>query len=1497
MNQRVTLLVLGILMLSYSPPMGHGDEIQVDGSEELSTGFERVEISPDPNSIRDLGEPTVHEGLEDVRQVIADTVIGIYTESGLIPRLSMDPGIAIPRSDLVMALVDGEVGLWDARVELSEIEGIEIRSTIPPSGFLIQGTEESLEALSMANSVVAIHYVPAGLLVHESLMQYTVGDEVQVEVIGWKNEQLIRQDDPGLGLKDTLSSAASRWLDDGWSPETGRYWGTLALDSLPSLLAHPSVAYVAPQPVLVIHNDQARSNMGINTVDNAFISELNGSGQIVAVGDSGLDGDHGDFTGRISGLTSVTPGDSSTADPSSGHGTHVACTVLGSGFRSNGGYQGIAPEADLYFQAMEDDDSGALYSYGINSMLNSAYNAGARIHTNSWGAGSGSGSYSTQSEDADDRTSTWDQYWSYDGMTVLFAAGNERDDGVSPPGTAKNVITIGGHKNRYSGSPDEMYYWSSRGPTDDGRIKPDLVAPGDYVRSCKAQEASDAQGSWDNTWYLEYSGTSMATPAAAGASALVREYLTEVIGRQAPQGALVKGLLILGAKDMGTRDIPNEDEGWGRLNLVDSLIADGEVAIFVDDRSRIRSGQTVEYNFDVTSSGHEFKAVLTWSDYPGSTSSSTQLRNDLDLELVSPTGQSFKGNVFTNGRSVTGGTKDSVNNVEVIALDSAAQGTWTLRVRDSQHGGSRTWQPFSLAVRGFNVNDLNPDPTFVAGSFDVSTPIPQVGEQVEISVSVKNLGAGTVSDLQVLSRVNSALLGEELVSLSPGETKEVSWVWTPGEEGEASFEFFIDPNNLVEELSESNNYIGEIVIVSAPGVRVSADSELITLSDPTSTTTTWDLTLTNTALFETNASISASSPIRMQDGTEFGWFQSFTSNTFNLMPTESVSVGMTMVHPAPPPPGTYSMTISGYDIENDIESELALIFDVPVLGDAEIQILNEQILVSPLLPTNTQISVMNGGNGAQSYDVELVSPAGWHLGLDDIGAFEGSSHGSTGTLQKDSNKIVDITINPPGAMIPAGSTYEAAIIVHSRVGSDSWTQDIVLVVDSVDEVSATPISGGIENQVSPDALLEIPISFNNMGNRDLELQPYMMAIPGGWAVSGALSTITVPAGQTESWTMSIQGNGVAVSGLLELRFATEDGFKIDWNRTLDVLSAASPRISFHQIDLPDGTSSDTILGVPAHPVGSPGFDLTWMVWNEGSGTWRPSTYLEVPNDEWSSTCTGPTSLSPGQSSTVSCLVTIPISEQAGSEPSITLVMSGEGIEIRDTQSLLVESAPRILWVLNSEPLAHEGYSATFRLDVTNTGNTDISHTLQIDAPSQWNAHVVDGVRIILAPGESRSVIVDFTPNNGNDGSLTLTMAEAEDMEGGVFEISVDVKPSVGGQDGLGSMLPIVILAVLAALAVGIGTFVYVRTDGKPSSILNNEKVNRAVQKIAPKVEEKVTSGIPCWLCSIDVTVGEAWACSSCGARYHKAGQVSGCDIMNSGRCMHCDAESEHLVEA
>jgi|TARA_B100000959_G_scaffold58770_1_gene61574 uncharacterized membrane protein len=1489
--------MMTILLLSYAPILNQSPTEGNTAVESLNHIAEKVEISPDPNSIQDLGAPQIYSGFEDFRATRADSSIGVYTQAGLLPAVQMSVELANPRNDLAIVLIDGEVGLWDARQALLEAADVKVRSTIPPSGFLVQATPESISTLSQIKEVEAVHEVPAGLLVHPDLRMANGDQTLLVEVLGWKNSDLVRQDRPGMGFEDSLNIAASLWLQEAWSPEEGRMWGMISHSEVADLARHSSVAYIAPMPLLVLHNDQARVHMGINSVETTFITGLNGSGQKIAVGDSGLDDDHGDFTGRIAGLTSVTPGDSSTADLSDGHGTHVACTVMGDGFRSSGTYRGVAPEAQVYFQAMEDDDTGQLYSYGINSMLNSAYNNGARLHTNSWGAGSGGGSYSTQSEDADSRTSTWDQYWSYQGMTVLFAAGNERNEGVSPPGTAKNVITIGGHKNRYSGAPDEMYYWSSRGPTDDGRIKPDLVAPGDYVRSCKSQEADSAQGSWSNNWYLEYSGTSMSTPAAAGASALVREYLMEVIGRQAPQGALIKGLLILGAQDMGTRDIPNNDEGWGRLNLVESLIPDSDVGIFVDDRSRLSSGQTSEYSFDITRAGEPMKVVLTWSDYPGSSSSTTQLRNDLDLEVISPNGQiTYKGNAFVNGRSVNGGTKDSTNNVEVVLIDNAATGTWTVRVRDAQHGGSRTWQPYALAVRGVNVNDLSPDPTFVQNSFEISSPIPQVGEEVDVSVIIQNQGAGSVADLSVIARADSNLLGTHQLSMSPGESAVLEWNWTPTQEGDVEFTFHIDPSDTVEEVSETNNYLTHTVIVSAPGVRVSTEQETVTLGDASDSSTTWQLSLMNTALFETNATIEVSDPVRMQDGVQYDWFTSFTSNTFNLEAAETELVSLTMVHPAPPPPGLYSMVVTGTDVENSVTSELAIFFDVPVLAGAEIVMPGEQFLVSPLESTELQILIFNEGNGAQAYDVELVSPAGWHLGFDTLGAFAGSSHGSTGTMARDAGRTVDITINPPGAMIPAESVFDAAIIIHSRVSSDSWSEDISLVVKAIDEVSMTPSSDGAEHDISPDALLEIEVDLSNLGNRMLDLQPYVRNIPGGWTVSGGLNTISIPAGESGVWSVALQGNGVAVSGDLELRFATDDGFYVDWNRTLNVLSGAIPSLSFHMVALPDGTVSDYPLGVGSHPVGEPGFDLAWTVTNQGSTTWRPTTYLEVPDDDWSSSCSAPSTLSAGASSTVWCTVVIPLSAEASSEPIVTLVMQGEGVEVEDSISLLVESVARVSWTLNNQPTGHEGYPTTLYIDLQNTGNSEISHILQVSGPDGWAPLILDGVVVNLRPGETRSLDVGFTPNSGDDGILVVELADADDVEAFSFSVEIDVLPAAKVQGT--SILETLMIAVLVLALVGGGLYVYSRRGGDSSSLIQTESLSKIADSFGlGEKEEGESSGIPCWICSQDITLEAAWACSECGARYHRAGQVQGCDVLSMGNCLHCDAPSDDLVEA
>ena len=95
------------------------------------------------------------------------------------------------------------------------------------------------------------------------------------------------------------------------------------------------------------------------------------------------------------------------------------------------------------------------------------------------------------------------------------------------------------------------------------------------------------------------------------------------------------------------------------------------------------------------------------------------------------------------------------------------------------------------------------------------------------------------------------------------------------------------------------------------------------------------------------------------------------------------------------------------------------------------------------------------------------------------------------------------------------------------------------------------------------------------------------------------------------------------------------------------------------------------------------------------------TYMEVPNDDWSSTCVGPSTLSAGATSTVWCTVVIPLSAEANSEPIVTLVMEGEGVEVSDSISLLVESVARVSWTVTNQQVAHEGYETVLYLDLPN----------------------------------------------------------------------------------------------------------------------------------------------------------------------------------------------------
>ena len=141
MTKRSVSVVMAVLLLSYIPILDQSSSYD-NSSEEglaLDSAVERIEISPDPNSIQDLGAPNIYSGYEDIRSVRADSTIGVYTEAGLLPEVAMSSQLAETRSDLAVVLVDGEAGLWDARQEMLDAADVEIRFSFGPSGFLVQG--------------------------------------------------------------------------------------------------------------------------------------------------------------------------------------------------------------------------------------------------------------------------------------------------------------------------------------------------------------------------------------------------------------------------------------------------------------------------------------------------------------------------------------------------------------------------------------------------------------------------------------------------------------------------------------------------------------------------------------------------------------------------------------------------------------------------------------------------------------------------------------------------------------------------------------------------------------------------------------------------------------------------------------------------------------------------------------------------------------------------------------------------------------------------------------------------------------------------------------------------------------------------------------------------------------------------------------------------------------------------------------------------------------
>jgi len=458
----------------------------------------------------------------------------------------------------------------------------------------------------------------------------------------------------------------------------------LDLAGLMKIAARPDVTFVDRMSTFRLYNDRAA---GVMQAPALWQNSLDGAGQVIGIADSGLDTGkndssmHRDFQGRIAALYAL--GRANDAGDPDGHGTHVAGSAVGNGAGSGGQYKGLAPNAQLVFQSVGDTYGGlGGIPADIGQLLNQAWQAGARIHSDSWGDDNYGGyDYSAQSVDRFIRNND---------MTVLFAAGNagyNRSSGAivynsaGTPATAKNVIAVGASENNrpnFGSSADNINsvaFFSSRGNTADGRVKPDVVAPGTMILSTKS--SLTPAGSYDvNGSYTYMSGTSMATPLTAGGVALIRQYFTDKM-EITPKPSLLKATLINGAKDMGY-GLASRDQGWGRVNLSGLYPTGGQPVKFDNESTPLATGESKEFSYNIAAAGQPLKFTLVWTDYPGSTVASRALVNDLDLTVTAPSGAVYNGNDFT---APFNDAADRLNNVENVLINAPETGSYRVTVK------------------------------------------------------------------------------------------------------------------------------------------------------------------------------------------------------------------------------------------------------------------------------------------------------------------------------------------------------------------------------------------------------------------------------------------------------------------------------------------------------------------------------------------------------------------------------------------------------------------------------------------------------------------------------------------------------------------------------------------------------------------------------------------------------------------------------------------------
>ena len=665
--------------------------------------------------------------------------------------------------------------------------GGQVGNYLPNNAFVVYMNDRTKSIVSELRFVQWVDIFQPAYKVRTKL--WDMGDAIDVKIITYE----------GRSVNSVLARLTEDQVIRTYAGEDfGLVKATVDKSQLTTLANIPGVSFIEPISEVRATNMFMQWTVQTNVSNDRKMWDngIDGTGQLVAIADSGVDFDHPAFRenqttivkGDIYNVTDMTrrklvrymPMASYVGiDPwlddwafqdskqmpfaqTIGHGTMMSGIFVGNDdFMDISPNDGSSKGAKFIMQDVANvcdrgtgilDDCFSFIPDDYDDFFGPVYDEGARIHSNSWG---------TPEETYDLEARMVDKFvFEHTDMFITWSAGNGGPlsgdpHSVGSPANAKNLVSLG-----WVGSPSPLIPTDqnnvngqgSYGRTPDGRMKPELLNLGEGTSTI-----SDGWP-WSDLYRPDdlIFGTSYGAPATAGMGAMIRQYYAEgyyPTGSPHPasatnvSAALIKALLMASGERctagffdwQGEQQWPNNSQGWGRPLLDNVLYFPGDTkkTISVDHEAGLITGDVVEYDFSVMSNSVPLRVMLVWSDYPATLGAATGMVNDLDMVVTDPDGNQYKGNVFSapfaTSQSRTGGLADHENPTEGVHLWSPKAGVYNVKI--TAFNVPKGPQPFGLVI--------NADIDTGFGQIQIDRAVYSENDVIKITVLDTNLVGGT----------------------------------------------------------------------------------------------------------------------------------------------------------------------------------------------------------------------------------------------------------------------------------------------------------------------------------------------------------------------------------------------------------------------------------------------------------------------------------------------------------------------------------------------------------------------------------------------------------------------------------------------------------------------------------------------------------------------------------------------------------------------------------